>query len=314
VEPTLALGCMNFGKRTAEAEAQRIIARALDAGLTVLDTANVYNDGESERVVGRALRAMPAAARQRVAVHTKVGLARVAGRPEGLSPAAIARAVDGSLARLGVERIDVYYLHAPDRSTPIEATLGAVADLERAGKIAGLGVSNYASWEILEMIGLGPRLGMRPPVISQVLYNVLVRQVEIEHLRFAERYGLHTTVYNPVAGGLLARPPAAGEPPPPGSRFATNAMYVKRYWTDRMHEAAAILRSAAAAHGRTLLELAYGWLRTRPGIGSVLLGPSSVAHLDAALAAWERPLPPELLAQADEIHLALTGTDARYAR
>jgi aryl-alcohol dehydrogenase-like predicted oxidoreductase len=314
VEPTLALGCMNFGKRTAEEESQRIIARALDAGLTVLDTANVYNDGESERVVGRALRAMAPSARQRVAVHTKVGFGRVEGKPEGLSAAAIARAVDGSLERLGVERLDVYYLHVPDRATPIEESLGAMAALQQAGKIAEIGVSNYGSWEILEMIGICQRLGARPPAISQVIYNVLIRQIEIEYLRFATKYGLHTTVYNPVAGGLLAREITPGDSPPPGSRFATNALYVRRYWTERMQDAAAALRTVAVAHGHTLLELAYGWLRRRPGIGSVLLGPSTAGHLEAALAAWEKPLESELLARVDEIHLALTGTDASYAR
>jgi aryl-alcohol dehydrogenase-like predicted oxidoreductase len=305
---------MNFGKRTSEDDSQRIIARALDAGITVLDTANVYNDGESERVVGRALRALAPSARQRVVVHTKVGAARVAGKPEGLSGAAIARAVDGSLERLGVERLDVYYLHVPDRTTPIEESLAQMAELQRAGKIAELGVSNYASWEILEMLGLCQKLGARPPVISQVLYNVLVRQIEVEYLRFAQRYGLHTTVYNPVAGGLLAREVTPGDKPPAGSRFAGNDLYLRRYWTERMQDTAVLLRDAAAAHGLTLVELAYGWLKQRPGVGSVLLGPASLAHLDAALAAWETPLPAELLAQADEIHLTLTGTDARYAR
>jgi aryl-alcohol dehydrogenase-like predicted oxidoreductase len=306
---------MNFGRRTPEDESQRIIARALDAGLRVLDTANAYNGGESERVVGRALRALPPSLRAEVQIHTKVGFARVEGKPEGLSPAAIRRAVDGSLERLGVERIDVYYLHVPDRATPIEESLGAMAELQRAGKVAQIGASNYASWELLEMFGLCDRLGARRPVISQVIYNLLVRQIEIEYLRFAEKYGLHTTVYNPLAGGLLARPvgPADAEMPP-GSRFATNSLYVRRYWTEKMRLAAAALRAAAEQHGRTSVELAYGWLRGRAGVDSVLIGPATVAHLDEALAAWEQSLPAELLAEAEEIHAALAGTDARYAR
>jgi aryl-alcohol dehydrogenase-like predicted oxidoreductase len=311
---TLTLGCMNFGKRTPADESLRIIARAVDAGITVLDTANVYNEGESERIVARALAAMSPAARQRVTVHTKVGFARVQGKPEGLSAAAVARAVDGCLERLGVDRLDICYLHVPDRRTPIEETIGAVAAAQAAGKIAALGVSNYAAWEILEMFGLCERAGASRPVISQVLYNVLVRQVEIEYLRFAAKHGVHTTVYNPVAGGLLARVVHPGDTIPPGSRFATNSMYVKRYWTDAMQGAAAALAEAAAAHGCTLIELAYGWLRGRPGVGSVILGPASVEHLEAALAAWDKPLPPELLARADEIHARLAGTDATYAR
>src|SRR5687768_7194910 len=162
---------MNFGRRTPEDESQRIIDRALDAGMRVLDTANAYNDGESERVVGRALARLPPSRRAEVEVHTKVGFGRIDGKPEGLGAAAIRRAVDGSLERLGVERLDVYYLHVPDRATPIEESLGALAELHRAGKIAAIGVSNYASWEILEMFAICDRLGVPRPSISQVLYN-----------------------------------------------------------------------------------------------------------------------------------------------
>jgi aryl-alcohol dehydrogenase-like predicted oxidoreductase len=307
---TLSLGCMNFGKRTPADEAIRIVHRAVDAGITVLDTANVYNDGESERIVGRALKEL----RRPVEVHTKVGSARAAGGPEGLAPRVIHAAIDASLTRLGVERVDVYYLHAPDRKTPIEDSIGAMAELVRAGKIGAIGVSNYAAWEVLEILQLCDRLGVPRPALSQVIYNLLIRQIELEYLRFTAKFGVRTTVFNPVAGGLLARDHDPRRGIPAGSRFAVNKMYVSRYWTDAMHDAAAALRAAAAAHGATLLELAYGWLRGRPGIDSVLLGPASVAHLEAALAAWEKPLPPELVARADEIHAELVGTDARYAR
>jgi aryl-alcohol dehydrogenase-like predicted oxidoreductase len=316
----LALGCMNFGKRTSEAESLAILERAVSAGIDVLDTANVYNDGASETIVGRFLRERGGAARVAAGtlkVATKCGMARVDGKPEGLSPAAIARACDGSLARLGVETIDIYYLHAPDAKVPIEDSLGALATLRRAGKIRDFGVSNYASWQILEMFPLCERLGLPRPVISQLLYNLLVRQVEIEYVRFALRYQLATTFYNPLAGGLLARPPVAsgaGAPVPKGSRFDSNKQYQRRYWTERMFDATALLAEAAAAHDRTLLELAYAWLAARPGVSSILVGPGSVAHLDAAIAAVARPAPPELLARADEIHAQLTGTDATYAR
>jgi aryl-alcohol dehydrogenase-like predicted oxidoreductase len=306
---------MNFGRRTPEAESHRIIDRALEAGLRVLDTANAYNDGDSERIVGRALARLPPSLRAEVQVHTKCGFGRAnGGKPEGLTAPAIRRAVEGSLERLGVERLDVYYLHVPDRATPIEETLGAMAELHRDGKIAGIGVSNYGSWEILEMFAICDRLGAPRPSISQVIYNVLVRQIEIEYLRFAARYGVHTTVYNPLAGGLLARAQDLEKGPEPGSRFATNKLYTGRYWTPGMHAAAAALRDASEAHGVTSLELAYAWLRDRPGVDSVIVGPATVAHLDAAVAAWQRKLPPELLARADEIHAGMVATDARYAR
>jgi aryl-alcohol dehydrogenase-like predicted oxidoreductase len=308
----VALGCMNFGKRTSEAEALRILDRAIGAGIEVIDTANVYNDGESERIVARALRQRRDSRPLKVA--TKVGFARVDGKPEGLSPAAIARACDASLARLGLDAIDIYYLHAPDPSVPIEDTLGALAELRHAGKIYDFGVSNFASWQILEIFGICERIGLARPVISQVIYNVLIRQVEIEYLRFAQKYQLHTTVYNPLAGGILARPMTRELGIPQGGRFDNNKLYQRRYWSDRMFDAAAALASAAAVHDRTLLELAYGWLAVRPGVDSILVGPASVEHLDAALAALARPLPPELLARADEIHAEMSGTDASYAR
>lgn len=305
---------MNFGKRTGAADSLRIMASAVDHGITVFDTANVYNDGASETLVAQALAAMSPSARRAVEVHTKVGLARPGGRPEGLSPPAVRAAVDGSLARLGVERLDLCYLHVPDRATEIADTVSTIAELVRAGKIAAVGVSNYAAWEILEMFGLCDAVGAPRPSRSQVLYNVLVRQVEIEYLRFAQKYRVHTTVYNPLLGGLLARAVTPGAAIPPGSRFATNKMYVGRYWTFAMHHAAAALAEASAAHGVTSVELAYGWLRDRPGVDSVIVGPASLAHLDAALLAWQQPLPVELVARVDAIFADLVGTDARYAR
>ena len=306
----LALGCMNFGKRTPEAESLKIIDRAIGAGVRVLDTANVYNDGVSETIVGKAVRGR----RDSVQIATKVGYGRVDGKQEGLSPAAVARACDASLARLGVDAIDIYYLHVPDPKVPIEDTLGALATLAAAGKIRSVGVSNYASWQVLEMFPICDRLGLQRPAISQVIYNLLVRQIEVEYLKFAAKYGVHTTVYNPLAGGLLAGTLDRAHGIPKGSRFDNNKQYQRRYWTDHMFDAAASLAAAAAAHDRSLLELSYGWLAQRPGVDSILIGPGSIVHLEAAIAAVARPVPAELLARADEIHAELLGTDASYAR
>ena len=226
-----------------------------------------------------------------------------AGKQEG-SGAAITRASSAASSDSGV-RLDVTTPRAR-RTTPIE-TRSADGGCN-AGKIAEIGVSNHASWEILEMIALSEKLGARPPAISQVLYNVLVRQIEIEHLRFAERYRVHTTVYNPVAGGLLARDPAPGTAPPPGSRFASNASTAPD-WTDGCTNLRLPPRRATATAAPLSSVLL---VNTRPGVGSCCAA-VGVAHPDAALAAWAKPLRPSL-ASADEIHLALTGTDARYAR
>lgn len=303
---SLALGTMNFGGRTSRDEALRIVARAVDAGVDLLDTANVYTDGASERIVGEAARGKP------VRVATKVGLARVGRRPEGLGADTILAACDASLARLGRDAIDLYYLHAPDPNTPHEETLGALASLFQAGKIRAWGVSNFASWQILELMQAAPTFGLPAPAVAQQLYNALVRQLDVEYFAFARRHPIHTTVYNPLAGGLLAWRYRAGEPPPKGSRFEKNAMYRGRYFRPALFRATDALAAVAADEGLSLVELAYGFVLGHPDVASVLVGPGTVAHLDAALAA--RPLSPEARARVDAVYLDLVGTDARYAR
>ncbi len=306
----LALGAMNFGKRTPEDEAERIMDRALERGVTLFDTANAYTDGASERIVGRAARKR----RDKVLVATKVGFGRVNGKQEGLSRAAIERAIEGSLTRLGTEYVDLYYLHVPDPETPIEETIDAIAELLRKGRILHFGVSNFASWQIMEVNRLCDERGIARPRVSQVMYNVLIRQVEIEYLRFARRYPIHTTVYNPVAGGLLTGRYQKGDAIEPGSRFDKNQMYQRRYWSPRMFEVVEQYRALAEAEGMSLLDFAYAWLAGAPGVDSILVGPGTVEHLDAAIDACQKVLSPEAREKAAEIHKAYVGTDATYAR
>ncbi len=306
----IALGCMNFGKRTPEAEAARIVARALERGVTVFDTANAYADGASERILGRAL----GAARGGVTIATKVGAARAGGKAEGLSRATILGAIDASLERLGTDRVDVYYLHVPDHAVPIEESLLAMEELRAAGKIRAVGVSNYAAWQILEMMGLAA-LGRAPqPAVSQVMYNLLIRQIEIEYAPFTRRHPLHTTVYNPLAGGLLTgRHERAGEPER-GSRFEKNRMYQGRYWSERFFDLVEAYREVARDEGMTLVDLSYAWLAGQPHVDSILVGPASVEHLDAALDGCRKRLSPAAAERIDGIHRAHQGTDARYVR
>jgi aryl-alcohol dehydrogenase-like predicted oxidoreductase len=309
--PSLALGTMNFGKRVGAAEATRLVARALEVGVKVFDTANAYGDGEAERILGRALK--QAGSGDHI-VATKVGLLRVGGRPEGLSPAVITAAVEQSLSRLGVDVIDIYYLHAPDRHTPIELTLDGLQTLIAAGKIRRFGVSNYAAWQILEIIHLTEARGMARPAISQVLYNLLIRDIEVEYLPFCQRYPVHTTVYNPLAGGLLVGALHPGEEVPAGSRFAANPVYRRRYLTAAMFERVSGLKTIADEAGVSLLVLAYAWLAARPGVDSILVGPGSSAHLDAAVAAVTTQLSDDCLKQIDALHLRERGSDTFYAR
>ncbi|AKT43696.1 aldo/keto reductase [Chondromyces crocatus] len=308
--PLLIVGAMNFGGRTTSAEAERIVSRALERGLIAFDTANSYNDGESERILGRALRGR----RHEVHLATKVGLRRTRGRAEGLSRERVLQAIDESLTRLGVDHVDLYYLHAPDPATPVEETLDAINTILDQGKIGSFGVSNFASWQVLEMIQRQDAGGRARAAASQVLYNLLIRQLDVEYAAFARRYPVPTAVYNPLAGGLLAGRYEGQPVPPSGSRLDGNRLYQRRYWTERMLELVAAYRAVAAEAGMSLLELSYAWLARREVVDAILLGPATVEHLDAAIDACQRPLPADVERRIEGIHAEHIGTDATYAR
>lgn len=308
-KPAIALGTMNFGRRTPEDEAKRIIDRAYERGVRVIDTANVYEGGESERIVGRAL----GRRREAFIIASKVGLARKGGKAEGLNPDTIRTAIGGSFSRLGVETIDLYYLHAPDHDTPIAATLTAIFELIQKERIGAFGVSNYASWQILEILHHCENAGMPRPAAVQQMYNLLVRQLDVEYFRFANEYQLHTTTYNALAGGLLARD-VSFDAVPDGSRFDRNSMYMRRYWSRAFFEAMERYRELARESSRTLASFAYGWLAARRDVDSILIGPATVEQLDFALDAIARPLDPSLLERVDAVARDLAGTDATYAR
>jgi len=301
---------MNFGARTPGPEARRIVDRALERGATFFDTANMYGEGESERIVGAALKGR----RDQVQLATKVGLLRRGGRPEGLAPARLVAALDESLARLQTEWVDLYYLHAPDPATPIAATLDGIAALLESGKIRAWGVSNYAAWQIAELDFAADARKLPRPKAAQLLYNVLVRQLDLEFFAFARKNPIHVTVYNPLAGGLLARAPSPGAEIPAGSRFASNAIYRKRYWTQALCTLAQQLSAIGEAEGIDRVTLAYAWLAGRPGVDSVLAGPATVAHLDCAIDGCAVELTASLRTKIDEAHRAFVGTDASYAR
>jgi aryl-alcohol dehydrogenase-like predicted oxidoreductase len=310
--PAIVLGAMNFGKRAPAKEAEAIVARAYERGVRLFDTANVYVDGESERILGRALKG-----KHDAMIATKVGLARapdLGGKAEGLGPKRIWRGIEASLERLGRESIELYYLHAPDPMTPIEATLEALARPIERGQIRRWGVSNYASWQLVEIEHLCKEMRLLRPSVSQVLYNLLIRQLEIEYFGFTRKHPIHTTIYNPLAGGFLTGKHSRSGAIPKGSRFDGNSMYQRRYWSDGFFDVLERYRAVAEKEGLSLVELAYAWVAGREGVDSILVGPASVAHLDAALDAVAKPLSPEARRRIDGIHLAFVGTDARYAR
>lgn len=303
---------MNFGGRTSEAEAVAIVRRALELGIDLIDTANAYTNGESERIVGRAV----AGDRSKVRIATKVGFGRTAGtagKPEGLSAAVVTRSIEESLKRLGTDYVDVYYLHTPDHGTPLEETLAAMAKVLERGLAKSWAVSNYASWQILEMLQLAPQFGLPKPVLAQQIYNVLVRQLDVEYARFAKKYAVATCIYNPLAGGLLSGRHVKGQIAK-GSRFDKNPFYQRRYLHDVMFDHVTALSELARAHDLTLVELAYAWLTHREVVSAVIVGPGTLEHLDAAHAGLQKRLAPEVLTRIDELALEFRGTDTNYAR
>jgi len=306
----LRLGTMTFGGRTPKAEAERIVARALELGVTSVDTANMYEGGAAESIVGAAL----GAGRERVHLASKVGAWRKGRAAEGLSRARVLAACDESLARLRTDRLDTYFLHVPDPATPIAETLEALAELLAKKKILGWGVSNYASWQIVELYQAAAALGLPPPRRAQMLYNVLVRQLDVEYFAFARKYALETEVYNPLAGGLLTPRHEGPSAEKQGSRFEKNGMYERRYWSTAMFSRRDQLAALAASAGLTLVELAYRFLVGKEGVAAVLVGPASVEHLEAAHAALSAKLPATVAAAIETMHLAWNGTDARYGR
>src|SRR5205085_9205843 len=209
----------------------------------------------------------------------------------------------------GTDFVELYYFHKPDHSRPLGPSLEAMQRLIASGKVRAFGASNYASWQVLEMIhgGLKPR-------VSQQMYNLLIRQLELEYFRFARTYAVHTTVYNPLGGGLLAGKVKRGAAPEAGSRFDKNPMYQRRYLSDRFFDLADAFARLASEAGRTPVELAYQWTASRPGVDSILLGPATVDQLDAAIEAVAKSLPKEVIDRADDLYRSFQGTDASYAR
>jgi aryl-alcohol dehydrogenase-like predicted oxidoreductase len=312
----LCLGTMPFGSQTDDATSLRMIDAALEAGVTFVDTANVYSAGRSEELVGKALRGR----RDRVVLATKVANRMGDGPDEaGLSRAAIRRGLDDSLRRLDTDYVDVYYLHHPDYDVPTEETLEALDEAVRQGKVRYPATSNYAAWQVVEMLAIAEREGYAPARITQPLYNLIARGLEQEYMPMAARLGVSTIVYNPLAGGLLTGKQRRGEPLD-GTRFdrerhRLGATYLDRYWHDETFDAVDALGAIAREAGLSLVELAFAWLLHHTSVDCVILGASRPDQLEQNLAAAENgPLPPDVVAECDRVWHRLRGVAPQYNR
>ncbi|TDE02212.1 aldo/keto reductase [Jiangella asiatica] len=305
---------MTFGDTVDRETAASLLDLARDAGVTELDTANVYAGGATEELLGALLAARPGV----FSVATKAGIAHPdAGDAPPLSARALRSCLEGSLKRLRLDRVDLFYLHQPDPATPFAETVEAVAGLVRDGLVGGVGVSNFAAWQIAELRQLFTAAGLPGPVVAQQLYNLVARRIDDEYVAFAQASGIETIVYNPLGGGLLSGR-YTFEAAPEEGRFATSKlspMYRERYWDERMFAAVGALSVIAADAGIGLPELALRWLASQPVVGSVLVGASRPAHLTANLAALARgPLPADVVERCDDVGRELRGPMPAYNR
>ena len=307
----LCLGTMMFGGQTREADSLQIMDYAYDQGINFFDTANTYVQGESERIVGKGLKGR----RHDILLATKVRGQMGSGRNDiGLNRRNILAALEASLQRLDTDYLDLYYLHAPDYDTSLEETVETMSGLIRSGKIRYWGVSNFAAWQVADMLAICDKRSYIPPCLTQNVYNALTRGIEAEFLQFLKAHPLGLVIYNPIAGGLLSGKHAFGQPSA-NTRFANNQEYYKRYWSQENFAAVEKLQAIAEVQKLSLLQLAMKWCAAQPQVTSIITGVSRLEQLKQNIASIEgEPLSAEVLAQCDEVWLSLAGTRFAYNR
>ncbi|WP_295784081.1 aldo/keto reductase [uncultured Microbacterium sp.] len=308
----VVLGTMNMGDTADAAASEQLFEAAVDAGITGIDCANGYARGTTESLIAPWVKRH----RDRIVLATKAGMPHAdAGTDSPLSSRGLRASVEGSLRRLDVDRIDLFYLHQPDRLTPVRETMQTVAQLHEEGKIGAYGVSNFAAWQTLEVVGLADELGIPRPSVGQNVYNLIARRVEDEWIEFASTYDIATMCYNPLAGGMIARSPLAGAAPARFEGSALAEMYKKRYWTDELIAATTAFARLADESGLPMYELALRWLIGRPGVAAVLIGANRESQLRDNIAALTKgPLTSDLVEACDAISSPLKGTMPAYNR
>lgn len=272
----LCLGAMMFGGPTDEETSRRIIAEAREAGVNFIDTADAYNGGRSEEVVGRAIRQE----RDYWVLATKlanpIGVGPNGG---GLSRKWVMQACEASLRRLGTDYIDLYYLHKEDHQTPLEETVRAIADLVRQGKVRYFGVSNYRGWRVAEIANLCDKAGIDRPAASQPYYNAMNRMPEVEHLPACAYYGLGVVPYSPLARGVLTGKYKPGEAPPQDTRAGRNdPRMMATEWRRESLEMAQRIREHAERRGMTAGQFAVLWVLNNALVTSAIAGPRTEAQ------------------------------------
>jgi aryl-alcohol dehydrogenase-like predicted oxidoreductase len=297
----VGLGTNNFGGRTGREASRLVLAKALDLGVTLIDTADVYgNKGGSEEILGKAL----GPRRKDVVLATKFGLPMDAtGTSRGASRRYIMRAVEASLRRLNTDWIDLYQLHRPDPKTPVEETLRALDDLVQSGKVRFTGCSNFSAAQLEEAQGVASRHGLTSFISCQKEYSLLERGVEKNLATAMSKHGLGLLPYFPLASGLLTGKYERRAPLPVGSRLANSAHHAEGLLNAHNWRVVENLRDFAARRGHSLLDLAMSWLATRPFISSIIAGATKPEQVAQNVAAIGWGLPPADLDEIDRITL-----------
>ncbi len=304
---SLALGTMTFGTETDEAAAHAQLDRFVEAGGTLIDTADVYGAGASEEIIGRWLSKVPATVRDCVVLATK-GRFPTSSEPNGagLSRRHLSKALDASLARLQSDVVDLYQAHAWDPLTPIDETLRFYDDAVRAGKVRYVGFSNFTGWQIQKAVDECRRSGLAAPVSLQPQYNLLVREVEWEIIPACESTGLGVLPWSPLGGGWLTGKYRRDERPSGATRLGENPdrgveAYDRRQTMARTWAVIDCVQAIASRRGCSMAQVAIAWLAARPAVTSVILGARTLDQLEGNLGATEVQLDAEESAELDRV-------------
>lgn len=308
----VCLGTMTFGEQASEAVALRMVDRALEAGVNFVDVADAYVGGKSEEILGLALKGR----RHRVVLASKVrfGAGEDPHKDQGLHRWHVIRGVEASLKRLQTDCLDICYLHAPDYQTPIEETLAAFDLLVQQGKVVYVGMSNFAAWQMCEALWKCDKRNWAPPVVMQVVYNLVARSVDAECLAFSKKLNMGMVVYNPLAGGLLTGKHRQASGPEAGTRFEMKKNYYDRYWNSGHFAAVEELAKVAAQAGKSLTQLSLQWLLSQGHVDSVIIGVSKEAQLEENLSFAEGRLDAPTLKACDAVWKQLAGEHFAYNR
>jgi aryl-alcohol dehydrogenase-like predicted oxidoreductase len=312
----LCLGTMTFGAETDEAGSQAQLDRFVESGGTLVDTADVYSKGVSEEIIGRWFADRPADVTERVVLATK-GRFPMGTEPNslGLSTRHLTRALDASLERLGLDRVDLYQVHAFDPWTPLEETLRTLDGFIRAGKIAYYGLSNYTGWQLTKAVHLAAALNVAPPVTLQPQYSLIVREIEWEIVPAVLDAGMGMLPWSPLGGGWLSGKYQRDQRPTGDTRLGDNPnrgmeAYDRR-GTERTWRIIETVQQVAEDRGVSMAEVALAWVTDRPGVTSTILGARTLDQLESNLRAADLELTAEEAATLDAAS-DLQATDYPY--